>query len=234
MRASVFAMCLICVQVTAEEMRRDVPEELFGIPLGAVVRFDPEDKHRLIGLDGIHITGREVFGIPGWHVYFRPSRDYPGFPYIKLRSLGNDLGDVTTFRLHLLPLLPESAKHFASPGDAVNLAASVDYEIMLVEWQGFEREQPRAPHDWANDFCEIFTLDFAVDPNVLNIDEEFRRSYRCEFTQGHYEFAVTGETVGNMRRSRVSLEFEPEIQSEKYDLFHERRSRFLLESIRPY
>jgi hypothetical protein len=211
--------------------RRDVPHELFGVPLGAIVTADPETDDRLVGLPSIQIRSFEKVLGHGVHVYFKPSKDYPGFPYVERPGDKSDTLFETNFRLYLLPIIPDTVKTKEQLRELTD-STDLEFEVNLIEWRlkSEDKNPERDAYMNARRLCATFSLDFVVAPEIDSQTFKDWHTYTCDFEQGERRFRV----VGQYGATRVSLQDKDEIFERKENALEQKFKRLELERIRPY
>jgi hypothetical protein len=229
MKTIISSIFLLLAGVALAGERREVPHELFGVPLGAIVSADPAAEDRLLGLPGIEVKAAEKFLGQGIHVYFKPSKEYAGFPYSEWSSDPSNRFPRTTFRLYLLPIIPENITTSEQLAELTN-SEDLEFEIALIEWRR-EPEGETADREayWdARRLCATFSLDFSVKPEFRN-DWDWHK-YQCDFTQGDRLFSI----VGQFGATQVSVQYREEIAEGKQNALEDKFKRLELERIRPY
>ena len=231
MKTAALAILPLLAGVVQSDERRQVPQELFGVPLGAIVSVDPDADDRLVGLPSLKIKSAERVLGHGIHVYFKPSKIYSGFPYIERPQNESDPLPKTNFRLYLLPIIPDTV---TTQEQLTKLTASEDlkFEVTLIEWH-HDSEDKKPEWDAymnARHLCATFSLDFVVAPDIYNQTLKDWHTYTCDFEQGDRMFRV----VGQYGATRVSLQDKEEIFESKENALEQKFKRLELESIRPY
>lgn len=231
MKTVALSILLLLAGVVQSGERRQVPHELFGVSLGAIVSVDPDAEDRLIGLPAVQIKSAERFLGHGIHVYFKPAKEYSGFPYIERSKDKSDPFPKTNFRLYLLPIVPDTVTTSEQLKDLTD-SKGLEFEIVLIEWhRDSEDERPeRDAYINARHLCATFSLDLVVEPEIYNQILEDWHTYTCEFEQGDRVFRVAGQYGA----TRVSLEDKEEIAESKHSALEQKFKRLELESIRPY
>lgn len=224
------SLFLLAGSVHSEE-RRQLPFELFGVPLGAIVRADPEAEDRLRGLPSVVVKSAEVVLGHGIHVYFKPLKEFEGFPYIERSMDDSDPFPKTSFRLYLLPVIPDSVttrEQLTELSDSKDL----EFEVTLIEWynESADENEEWSAYSNARRLCATFSLDFEVQPDIHSQSLNEWHTYICDFEQENRMFRV----IGQYGATRVSLQDTEAVSDLKERALEEKFRRFELESIRPY
>lgn len=231
MKYAVLIIVLFFAVVVRGDERRQVPHELFGVSLGAIVSVDPDVDDRLLGLPGVKVISAEKFMGHGIHVYFKPSQEYAGFPYIERPQDESAPLPKTNFRLYLLPIIPDTVTTREQLKELTD-SKDLEFEITLIEWH-HDSEDKKPEWDAymnARHLCATFSLDFVVAPDIYNQTLKDWHTYTCDFEQGDRMFRV----VGQYGATRVSLQDKEEIFESKENALEQKFKRLELESIRLY
>ena len=111
MRTITLLLCIpTAILYGCAEKSRDVPNELFGVKLGAIYKIGEGTMDNFGTLPIKKMRGSEVsFGI-GYHLYFEPLKENNAFLYKERKKNPTDLYFTTSHHLYFLPILPSSIK----------------------------------------------------------------------------------------------------------------------------
>jgi hypothetical protein len=213
MRRSVLHLFALVPTVALAQQGERIPEDLFGVPLGAVYRMDEDGSH---DLPVKKVTGVQRFIGMGVHVYFEPLEDNPAFLYSEQREDGNEYFK-TSHRLYMLPVLADDAAK-----DEV-----VGYRVALVEWSEFESEPDQSSYFWASSFCKSVAGDLGVQAEIVDFYEE--SWYGCDFAGKERQLVVTSQFG-----KTITLSFNDEISEQMEKAIEVRVRQLEMDRVRPY
>ena len=199
----------------------DVPKELFGIKLGSIYDFTNVTRESVGNLPIKQFTGTEQsFGI-GTHFYFVPLKESKYFPYTEKKKTGNVKFFNTSYRLYLLPVIPDSIKTIEELS-----TSKFDMEVALIEWSDEKKDKEEA-YFWAMEMCKIFSSDTKTKPEILDNYEFKTHPYDCKFKKDNRMLRIN-----NMSNSvYFSLQYDKEFMDKKTEQIEEKIRKLKLKDI---
>lgn len=155
----------------------DIPEILFDIPLGGIYDIGPHEGEDVGTLPVRTIKWTESpedYGLsgPNLGLFFEPLTSNPAYPYLENEFNGHV---ETTFRLAVLPVIPDDASSLADL-DMDRLL----WMISAIQWYDSKSSDPEdRKYSWAKNLCKSVAADLGIEPAVSD-DPEYN-SYQCDF-----------------------------------------------------
>jgi hypothetical protein len=191
--------------VAQQATSRSLPNELFGIRLGAIYKFAKNETHNL---PVAMVTGVEDNFGAGGSFFFKPEIEEPLLPYMEHRLNSKQKHFPTSHRAYLLPMFPETLQSM----DEIQSLWEWPLEALLVEWvsrdDGGTHESNYA---WAVETCQTYGLRFGFEPNVIIGPNRIEKQYECKFVDEEREFSIVGGAY-----KKVALSFAKSIMAEKH------------------
>ena len=199
----------------------NIPNQLFGVTLGTKYK---EDNLNILNVK--KLTGCEYSLGYGLHCYFKPIDEASSlaFPYIENKKSPKNEAYKTSFRLYLLPVIPNNLKiDSIDITTKESLEKSIDeldkeitnegYEILSISWSEFpeERNKDEIRKDyyyWAVDLCKIFEERLYTKPKISDYYDH--KNYVCKFVFNEKEFVITA-----MGFKEVKLKYADKVLDKK-------------------
>ena len=151
-----------------------LPNELFGIRLGAIYKFAKNETHNL---PVAMVTGVEDNFGAGGSFFFKPEIEEPLLPYMEHRLNSKQKHFFTSHRAYLLPMFPETVKSMHE----IDSLPEWNVEALLIEWvsrdDGSTQESSYA---WAVETCQTYRLRFGFEPSVIIGPSRIEKQYRVQ------------------------------------------------------
>ena len=197
----------------------DVPKELFGIKLGSIYDSTNVTRENVGNLPIKQFTGSEQsFGI-GTHFYFEPLKESKYFPYTEKKKTGNVKFFNTSYRLYLLPVIPDSIKTIEELS-----ASKFDMEVALIEWSDEKKDEEKA-YFWAMEMCKIFSSDTKTKPEIFDNYES--KDYFCKFKKDNRMLDIS--SLSNS--VYFKLQYDKEFMDKKTEQIEEKIRKLKLKDI---
>lgn len=193
-----------------------LPTKLFGITLGSIFEIDATKD-----VDSKNFPIKEFRGInrflgQGAHFYFEPLSTNSSLPYAEKKKQDSDKYYRTSYRLYLLPIVPDKAKSITEFYESIR-----NWEVTAITWEEIdlkreqfaidskeEKDARNADYNWAFRLCKTFEAEFVIKPKTSDFINS--NTYACKFTQDDRTFEVS-----SIYKKSLRLSFRRDIADKK-------------------
>lgn len=203
----------------------DIPAFLFDIPLGGIYDIgthEGEDVGTLPVRTIKWTEDPEDYGLPGpsLGLFFEPLTTNPAYPYLENQTNGHV---ETTFRLAVLPVIPDDASSLAE----VDMDRLL-WMIFAIQWYDPKSNDPEdRKYSWAKNLCKSVAADLGIEPKVS--DEPEYNSYQCDFANQERMLRIAG-----MGGKMLKLQYTDDVWLEMRDGVRTKIRKLEMEDTRPY
>ncbi len=203
----------------------DIPEILFDIPLGGIYDIGSHEGEDVGTLPVRTIKWTEDpadYGLPGPSrgLFFEPLTSNPAYPYLENQTNGHV---ETTFRLFVLPVIPDDASS----------RAEVDMDRLLwkvgaIQWYDPKSNDPEdRKYGWAINLCKSVAADLGIEPKVS--DEPEYNTYQCDFANQERMLRI-----GSSGGKKIKLQYLDDVWLEIHDGVRTKIRKLEMDDTRPY